>query len=77
MAEDWRYAAAIQPAMAPCSDEAKHSRQRCLKCGKLLVHHASRQEMDGDGKPEQAHIYLCFTHGFFILRDSQGLKAGL
>ena len=62
---------------APCSDEAKLSLQDCPKCGKLLTNHASRQEMDRDGKPEQVHIYLCFTHGFFTLRDSQGLKAGL
>ena len=63
-------------ATVACSDEAKLSLQQCLKCGKLLVHHASRHEVDGDGKPELAHVYLCFTHGFFTLRSSTGLTYG-
>ena len=59
-------------ATAPRSDEAKLSLPQCLNCGKLLVNHASRHEVDADGKPELVHIYLCFTHGFFTLRDSKG-----
>jgi hypothetical protein len=58
------------------SDEAKLSLPQCLKCGKLLVNHASRHEVDTDGKPELVHIYLCFTHGFFTVRDSKGLTEG-
>ena len=63
-------------ATVPCSDEAKLSPPQCLKCGKVLVNHASRHEMDADGKLELVHVYLCFTHGFFTVRDSQGLTAG-
>ena len=63
-------------ATAPCSDEAKLSLQQCLKCDKLLVHHASRHEVDGDGKPEVVHIYLCFTHGVFTFRTGTGLRYG-
>jgi hypothetical protein len=63
-------------ATVACSDEAKLSLQQCLKCGKLLVHHASRHEVDADGKPELAHVYLCFTDGFFTLRSSTGLTHG-
>ena len=78
MVEDLRYAAA-NPTMAStasCSDEAKLSLQHCLKCGKLLMHHASRHEVDGDGKPELVHVYLCFTDGFFTFRTSTGLRYG-
>ena len=64
-------------ATAPCSDEAKLSALQCPRCGKLLANHASRQEMDGDGKPEQVHVYLCFTHGFYTFRPSEGLRHGL
>jgi hypothetical protein len=32
--------------------------------------------MDVDGKPEQVHIYLCFTHGFYTFRLSEGLTHG-
>ena len=63
-------------ATAPCADEAKLSLPQCLKCGKLLVNHASRHEVDGDGKPELVHIYLCFAHGFFTFRSSTGLTHG-
>ena len=38
---------------------------------------APRREMDGDGNPEIVHVYLCFAHGFYTFRTSQGLKAGL
>ena len=64
-------------ATAPCSDEAKLSPPHCPRCGKLLANHASRQEMDRDGKPERVHVYLCFTHGFYTLRLSEGLRHGL
>ena len=63
-------------ATVACSEEAKLSLPQCLKCGKLLGSHASRQEVDGDGKPELVHVYLCFTHGFFTFRDSKGLTEG-
>jgi hypothetical protein len=58
------------------SDEAKLSLPQCLKCGKLLVNHASRHEVAADGKPEVVHVYLCFTHGFFTFRSSTGLTHG-
>ena len=64
-------------ATAACSDEAKLSPQQCPRCGEVLANHASRLEMDGDGKSEQVHVYLCFTHGFFMFRLSEGLTHGL
>ena len=64
-------------ATAACSDEAKLSPPQCPRCGKLLANHASRLEMDVDGNPEQVHVYLCFTHGFYTFRLSEGLRHGL
>ena len=64
-------------ATAPCSAEAKLSLLQCPRCGKLLTDHASGQETDVDGKPEQVHVNLCFTHGFYTFRPTEGLRHGL
>ena len=50
--------------------------QECPKCGKLLVNHASRSELDGQGNPEPVQMFLCYTHGFFTFRPSKGLQDG-
>ena len=49
----------------------------CPKCGKLLVNHAGRTELDGEGNPESVFMFLCLSHGFFTFRESKGLTAGL
>jgi hypothetical protein len=63
--------------MHPSSDERTLVLRDCPHCGKLLVNSAPRREMDGDGNPEIVHVYLCFAHGPYTFRASQGLKAGL
>ena len=49
----------------------------CPTCGKRLVNSAPRLERDWDGNLEIVHVYLCFTHGFYTFRLSEGLKEGL
>jgi hypothetical protein len=63
--------------MDPSSDQRSPVLRDCPKCGKLLVNSAPRREMDADGNPEIIDVYLCFAHGFYTFRASQGLKAGL
>ena len=63
--------------MGPSSDANSLVLRDCPQCGKLLVNSAPRSEMDGDGNPEIVHVYLCFAHGLYTFRTSQGLKAGL
>ena len=63
-------------ARGPSSDEKKPEPPPCPKCGKPLVYHASRMELDGKGNPETVHMFLCYAHGFFTFRDSKGLTAG-
>ena len=60
----------------PSSDEKKPEPPDCPKCGKLLMNHASRAELDGEGNPEPVFMFLCLTHGFFTFRESKGLTAG-
>ena len=48
----------------------------CPKCRTLLVNHGARTEMDNEGKPETVDMFLCYTHGFFTFRQSEGLRAG-
>jgi hypothetical protein len=48
----------------------------CPKCRTLLLNHGARTEMDEEGNPETVDMLLCYTHGFFTFRESQGLKAG-
>ena len=59
------------------SDERSPVLRDCPSCGYRLVNTAPRREIDGDGNPEVVHVYLCFAHGFFTFRTSQGLKAGV
>ncbi len=63
--------------MAPSSDDNRPVLRDCPQCGKRLVNSAPRREIDGDGNPEIVHVFLCFAHGFYTFRTSQGLKAGL
>ncbi len=63
--------------MGPSIAENSLVLRDCPQCGKLLVNSAPRSEMDGDGNPEIVHVYLCFAHGPYTFRTSQGLKAGL
>ena len=63
--------------MGPSIAENSLVLRDCPQCGKLLVNSAPRREMDGDGNPEIVHVYLCFAHGFYTFRTSQGLRAGL
>ena len=63
--------------MDPSSDQNGLVLRDCPKCGRALLSSAPRREMDGDGNPEIVHVYLCFAHGFYTFRISQGLKAGL
>ena len=62
--------------MGPSIAENSLVLRDCPQCGKLLVNSAPRSEMDGDGNPEIVHVYLCFAHGFYTFRPSQGLTAG-
>ena len=59
------------------SDGKKLEPPACPKCGKGLVNHASRNETHGDRPPELVRVYLCYTHGFFTFRASEGLRHGL
>jgi hypothetical protein len=38
---------------------------------------APRIERDWAGTLEIVHVYLCFAHGFYTFRLSEGLKKGL
>ena len=49
----------------------------CPTCGTRLVNGAPRLERDGNGNLELVHVYLCFSHGFYTFRLSEGLKEGL
>ena len=51
--------------------------QDCPTCGKRLVNSTPRLERDGNGNLETVHVYLCFAHGFYTFRLSEGLKKGL
>ena len=42
-----------------------------------LVNSAPRLERDWNGNLEIVHVYLCFTHGFYTFRRSEGLQKGL
>jgi hypothetical protein len=55
------------------SEVKKPEPQDCPKCGKLLVSHASRVALDGDGNPELVLVYFCFTDGFYTFRPRTGL----
>ncbi len=61
----------------PPFDEDNPMLRDCPKCGRALLNSAPRREMDEDGNPEIVHVYLCFAHGFYTFRNSQGLKVGL
>ena len=65
------------PMFAGPLDENSPVLRDCPKCGRALLNSAPRREMDGDGNPEIVHVYLCFAHGFYTFRASQGLKIGL
>jgi hypothetical protein len=58
------------------SDQISLVLRDCPQCGRALLNSAPRHEMDRDGNPETVHVYLCFAHGFYTFRNSQGLKAG-
>ena len=60
----------------PASDEKKPEPPHCPKCGKPLMNHASRSELDGESHPEPVFMFLCYAHGFFTFRESKGLTAG-
>ena len=49
----------------------------CPTCGKQFVYSASQLGRDGAGTLEIVHVYLCFSHGFYTLHLSEGLKKGL
>jgi hypothetical protein len=49
----------------------------CPTCGKRLANTAPRLERDGNGNLEIVHVYLCFSHGFYTFRLSEGLQKGL
>ena len=60
----------------PPFDENNPERRHCPKCGKLLLNHSSRTELDGEGNPEPVYMFMCHTHGFFAFRPSTGLTNG-
>ena len=49
----------------------------CPVCGERLVNSAPRLERDWDGNLEVVYVYLCFAHGFYTFRRSEGLQKGL
>ena len=49
----------------------------CPTCGDRLVNTAPRLERDWNGDLEIVHVYLCFAHGFYTFRRSEGLQKGL
>ena len=59
------------------SYNAKAKQRDCPSCGEPLVNSASRLERDWDGNLEIVHVYLCFAHGFYTFRRSEGLQKGL
>ena len=59
------------------SYNAKAKQRDCPSCGEPLVNSAPRLERDWDGNLEIVHVYLCFAHGFYTFRRSEGLKKGL
>ena len=53
---------------------ANAKRHDCPICGKRLVHSAPRLERDGNGDLEVVYVYLCFSHGYYTFRLSEGLQ---
>ena len=49
----------------------------CPVCGKRMVNSVARLERDWDGDLEIVHVDLCFAHGFYTFRPSEGLQKGL
>ena len=59
-------------ARGPSSDEKKPEPPPCPKCGKLLVYHASRMELDGKGNPETVHMFFVLRPRLFYIPRQQG-----
>ena len=72
--DTWRYA---RLSMLPEFPYNERNPQDCPTCGKRLVNATPRLERDGNGNLEIVHVYLCFAHGFYTFRLSEGLKKGL
>ena len=57
------------------------TRHDCPICGKRLVKSVAnmvpRMERDGNGNLEVVQVYLCFFHGYYTFRRSEGLKQGI
>ena len=45
----------------------------CPIGGKRLANSAPRLEREWNGDLEIVHVYLCFSHGFYTFRLSEGL----
>lgn len=57
------------------------TRHDCPICGKRLVNSVAnmvpRMERDGNGNLEVVQVYLCFSHGYYTFRRSEGLQKEL
>ena len=62
--------------MPEISYNANAKPRDCPKCGKLLLNHGARTELDGKGNSETVDMLLCALQGFFTSRESKGLRAG-